>query len=395
MERDTHRIGVRCIIRTPNFENITTEVTREVPKKISVPVVRKADKMEEKEPETEISPSETEGPKPPSKVTIKVVPKAVVKKCAQYPKTHTLTPRQLLVSYDIGIVNLAYCVMSCDDGDILDWNIISLVDGNSKLMCSGCVNKAYYKDPKDPKAGLCKRHGHNKGFPRNLTTQNVTETELKKALFQALDTRPQLLVPHTVLIENQRVSTEVVKRLSHSIFDYYILNDLRNGNGQIRTLEFVNACHKLTLYEGPPLSCPLKGQHPRNKWYGKQYCRWLLEKDARPESKEALVYFDTFAKRDDLADAYLQACWYLKYGRAGLKAPTGHQIQARADASKHTYKTVKARKPLAVSTKKGRYSLANIKYLMEHGHRPESPTVSSAIQYHFGSVDAYKASLEK
>ena len=50
----------------------------------------------------------------------------------------------------------------------------------------------------------------------------------------------------------------------------------------------------------------LKGQHARNKYYGKIYCRYLIR-----NNPTQLQFLSTFKKSDDLCDSFLQGVWYL------------------------------------------------------------------------------------
>lgn len=76
-----------------------------------------------------------------------------------------------IISWDVGIVNLAYCILEEDNGkiNIIDWDVIDLLDRGSDVhYCCGttkakppqvCGKKATYKLPTlDGTYGFCKTH---------------------------------------------------------------------------------------------------------------------------------------------------------------------------------------------------------------------------------------------
>ena len=226
---------------------------------------------------------------------------------------------KLVISFDVGIINLAYCVLDITDtGSIVyDWNIINLVGGDPKLTCSTtlqkkdkskCSNKAFYIDTNGK--GVCLTHSKSldpETLKRNLTVANVTEAELKERLFRALDANPIFLEPSIVLVEQQPLKgMEKIRGVGHALFDYFVLRGVIDRSKKYSVLKFIDAKNKLTVYEGPPISCHLKTQYARNKWYAIKYCSWAIE-----HLPYAANYFGNFGqKRDDLADCFLQGVWY-------------------------------------------------------------------------------------
>ena len=293
---------------------------------------------------------------------------------------------------------MAYCILHKVNNtyNIIDWNIINLASGNIDLLCctklisgakSGtkCGKKAHYIDSVN--IGYCIIHGKNKNYERNTTTDNVTEFELKCKLFKFLDNNSIFLKAKTILIERQPIKArEIMKGIGHSIFDYYVLRGIIDKKCTYDVLEFIDAKNKLTVYEGPPLSCHLKEQHRRNKWYGIQYCKWMIE-DMKPE----LAYFLSFKKQDDLADCFLQAVWHLKYGMHGHTAPIlSNHTKAQTESNIIQYKRAKPRMPIKKAKETGRYSLANIKYLLNKKVPLMDSKLKSSIEYFFGDIEDFK-----
>lgn len=70
-----------------------------------------------------------------------------------------------VLSWDVGIINLAYCMIEYQNNDwkILDWGIINLTN-REKMKCSVCgKNASCYNDISDNIVYFCKKH-----LPKNL-----------------------------------------------------------------------------------------------------------------------------------------------------------------------------------------------------------------------------------
>jgi hypothetical protein len=299
----------------------------------------------------------------------------------------------LVISFDVGIINLAYCVLEIKDSMpvIYDWNIINLAGGNPKLTCNvnlqkkdhpKCSNKAFYLD--EHGKGVCLTH--SKSFDgtltRNLTVGNVTEAELKERLFRALDANQIFLEPSMVLVEQQPLKgMEKIRGVGHALFDYFVLRGSIDRGKTYSVLKFIDAKNKLTIYQGPPISCHLKTQYARNKWYAVRYCSWAIE-----HLKYESSYFSNFGqKRDDLADCFLQGLWYIKYGATGTKAPITSNHQKLVFCENHliSYNKVRPHAPSKKILASGKFTLSNIKYMMKR-KAPVEGALKSSIEFYFG-----------
>jgi hypothetical protein len=225
---------------------------------------------------------------------------------------------------------------------------------------------------------------------RNMTVANVTEAELKERLFRALDANPIFLVPNMVLVEQQPLKgMEKIRGVGHALFDYFVLRGVLDKGKKYSVLKFIDAKNKLTVYEGPPISCHLKTQYARNKWYSTRYCSWAIR-----DLPSATAYFDNFGqKTDDLADCFLQGLWFLKYGIDGKKAPitSSHQKLVYSENNKIAYAKVRPHAPTKKSVSTGKLTLSNIKYMMNR-KAPITGALQSSIEFYFGSVEAFNPS---
>jgi len=170
-----------------------------------------------------------------------------------------------IISYDVGIKNLAYCI--CDEKmTIIKWDIIDLLNVNNK--CSFCDNNAdllFYKyklckdhkkkvdelkEPcvekvnKDDKCIVCEKAAkcklgsvffcnlHRKSFETknykiketNVSCDKISTAQFKYNLVTALDALPELSEIDTVLIENQpSFKNPKMKAIADTLHAYYLI----------------------------------------------------------------------------------------------------------------------------------------------------------------------------
>lgn len=190
----------------------------------------------------------------------------------------------MILSFDIGIKNLAYCILNKDDDGklhIVKWDIIQLLEKNEKC----------------------------KGFPLN---------ELTKRLYKELNTHFYSYNITKVLLENQPVLKNPVMKsvqmILYSFFQYQAILLAR----KINTIKLINASNKLkvgktfTDINNNEDIIKIKSKYNRNKKFAVEYTYKILED--RIENFETLTeYFKDNKKKDDLADAFLQGIYYIDF----------------------------------------------------------------------------------
>ena len=230
---------------------------------------------------------------------------------------------KIITSFDIGIRNLAYCVLeylphnpSGNQFMIHDWNVIDLLNDDDKSKDRKCQLKYKNDRPCDQLAyyynnniNICRIH--SKAYPieqlrRYYTVANTTLYELAKLSIQALD-KIDFSHSQEIIIESQPSKNPKMKNFSMILLNYFIIRYIvEKPNTILKEVKFINSRNKLTVYDGPFVQCKLKNQHARNKFYGKVYCKYLIR--CNPER---LNFLDRFKKTDDLCDSFLQGAWYL------------------------------------------------------------------------------------
>ena len=190
----------------------------------------------------------------------------------------------MILSFDIGIKNLAYCILDKDEDNklsIIKWDIIKLLEDNEKC----------------------------KGFPLD---------ELTKRLYKQLNSHFYSYNITKVLLENQPVlKNPVMKSVQMIVFSFFQYQAILLAR-EINTIKLVNASNKLkvgktfTEINNNEDIIKIKSKYTRNKKFAIEYTYKILED--RIEDFETLTeYFRENKKRDDLADAFLQGMYYIDF----------------------------------------------------------------------------------
>lgn len=190
----------------------------------------------------------------------------------------------IILSFDVGIKNLAYCQIDSVNSDILDWFVID---------CS---------------------------VPRN---KNIIVK-----LIEELENIPNLLESDIILIEKQPSFNPQMRIISTAIYVYFTLR-LNYEKGTKTKILYYSAKNKLKLCNNTEslqnknekkLDGSLKGKKGKRKsyYYNKkaaieQTIFFIKDKINKNNLwyEKYLLFFNNNKKKDDLADSYLQALAYL------------------------------------------------------------------------------------
>tara|TARA_B110000285_G_scaffold7112_1_gene7354 strand:- start:271 stop:831 length:561 start_codon:yes stop_codon:yes gene_type:complete len=174
---------------------------------------------------------------------------------------------QNYISFDIGIRNLAYCIIQYNTESktctIENWDIIN----------------------------LC--------FDGELVKQ-ISLFQLCSRLINALNEK--CIDSETiVIIENQPVLTNPkMKSIQMMVFTYFLMI------GCEKVHLFSPRC-KFYAYDGPVIECSLKSKYAQRKKLAIQYSKYFIK-----DNPEYTEFFITHKKKDDLSDCLLQALSFLK-----------------------------------------------------------------------------------
>lgn len=230
-----------------------------------------------------------------------------------------------VLSIDVGIRNLALCVMTYNDTSeyIIDyWEVINTIEDESDKKCQNeqkngkiCNKKCGYKYTNNCNLVYsCKTH-----FPKNITIdkmKNIVKKKIiknyllqdiaKKVLFQincVYEKNKEVFEKiNQIVIELQPKVNSSMKFTSHII--YGKLTELYQDKPT--TIRFVRASQKLKAYTGPRIECKLKGVYAQRKWLSIQYGQWFLENKFSQEQRDKWLPSLT-GKLDDRFDTFLMA----------------------------------------------------------------------------------------
>ena len=218
------------------------------------------------------------------------------------------------LSFDVGIKNLAYCILT-PEKEIIDWGILNL---NKNPICDvtlrkKCEKQATYKVKDSDIEYCCTSHKgkFNKKQLKKLNS-NYDLFEISKNCIENLKNF-DLSSIKTVLIENQpALKNPTMKSIQMIIYTFFIMEGVLNKQSSIEEVFMVNARNKLKVYKGPFVICPFnddkKNKYKKNKYLSIKYTEKMIE-DEDDEIKEI---FNVSKKKDDLADAYLQGIYWIK-----------------------------------------------------------------------------------
>ena len=212
-----------------------------------------------------------------------------------------------ILSWDIGILNLSYCILEKNEENqikIIGWDIVNLVD-----------NEEMKKN-------------------RTLIFENIP---------RKLHEIPELLNVDIVVIENQPcLKNPQMKSIQMIMYSYFLILGKVIGNNTenstyIDKIDFCSASNKLKIYKGPEIilqekvrknkkineeskeienkeveskeeSKPKKNtmKYSDKKKLAIEHCKYFLQN----QDVDYLDFFNNHKKKDDLADSYLQGLYY-------------------------------------------------------------------------------------
>lgn len=208
---------------------------------------------------------------------------------------YTITKNTNALSFDCGVRNLAYCLV--EDVNLHDrefsiklWENFSL---NNFENASDAVN----------------------------------------SLYKELEKREWMKYVDHVVIEAQVSQNAIMKVIAHSLQMYFLCKRTVTTEGSVTShkpmIHFVSPKSKFSVTNVPePKNSPAPG-HARNKRIAVDMACKLL---SSPKDRISLEFLNSHAKKDDLADSFLQAVYFLRTFRekqrkfAKIRAHLGREI---------------------------------------------------------------------
>jgi len=222
-----------------------------------------------------------------------------------------------ILSFDIGIKNLSYCLFDSDTDEILDWDLINLCS-DVEFYCDRvlknkkiCNKKAKYYSEDEY---FCNRHKDSKC--KEIKKKKKIPKDYAIDIKKQLDERKELSDIDIVLIENQPVlKNPVMKTIQVIVFSYFCFKITNNNNLDVlnvsaRTKEKLPTLDKEwvdTSYYKDYISQTenTKDKYKIRKIICKEYAKYLLHE--KPELQSFLM---EHKKQDDLTDSFLMCVYY-------------------------------------------------------------------------------------
>lgn len=225
-----------------------------------------------------------------------------------------------VISFDVGIRNLAYCLIEYIDNKkiIIDWNVINILPESEKCYLKSCKKLVthmchhndvpiYWCDAHTDYYAILKGKGtvSEQTNVKTINCNTISTDELRKAIIRNLNTIMMPLLDNShidhVLIENQPViKNPKMKQVMDTIYCWFLVKGMDYH----------------CTYEVHLIS-------PSNKL--KQYVEQLTSyKETKKKSVEVVTEFITvnnrvklinhlskFTKKDDLCDSLLQGFYWI------------------------------------------------------------------------------------
>ena len=186
------------------------------------------------------------------------------------------------LSFDIGIKNLAYCLLEVDDSTeyrnikILEWGVMDLAQGQKVKELS-----------------LMTIHS------RMIEALNDCDFLNSNADID------------TAILENQPCLMNPTMKSVQMLLFASLWMRKEDGVIDIGKMAMFSARNKLEAYDGPEIDMShIKTKYTRTKKLSVAYTKYMLEQSEQSTDMKEL--FENSKKKDDLADAYLQGLTYIK-----------------------------------------------------------------------------------
>ena len=215
-----------------------------------------------------------------------------------------------ILSIDVGIKNLAYCILD-NENTIYHWGIFNIMNRFvHEHTCEGykksgesCSHKASYHKNNEY---YCSRHKKIKSKKiKKIRCKDISINDLSLEIIRVLDENVFLLDVETVLIENQPcLQNPRMKTIQIILYTYFEIRGIVDS-GKINKVLLYSARKKLEVYKGEPIECNFSDKYRRRKYLSVEYCKRMVK-------EEYLDIFNNSKKKDDLADAYLQGKYFIE-----------------------------------------------------------------------------------
>lgn len=224
-----------------------------------------------------------------------------------------------ILSLDIGINNLSYCILSWEEGKYIihHWGILNVNPYEEINNDIAKQNKDIDKSNKKLlKVSLKDNEDVNEGdiyIQPKLTKKKIKKkpsvNQVAHEIITIFDNNKHLLECSYVLIENQPcMKNPTMKSIQMIVYTYFYVRGITDvvECDKLKEIVFLSASNKLKVYDGPLLTFDVKSKYTLSKKLGIEHTKYFLK-----DNEEKLSFFNSHKKKDDLADAFLQGVYFI------------------------------------------------------------------------------------
>ena len=213
----------------------------------------------------------------------------------------------MILSWDIGIYNLSYCLLekntlSNKQSTINDTSINDTSINDTSIGDTSIGDKNIYKFD-----GYCIKDW---GIINIADKINIKKNKMGvyENIPDILDTYTDFLNCKYVLIENQPcMKNPTMKSIQMILYSYFLIKGLKNNESNITNVKFISPMNKLKVYDGPKITLKVKSKYTIRKKSAVIHSQYFLQ-----NNNKYLNLFNSNKKKDDLADSFLQGLYYIK-----------------------------------------------------------------------------------
>jgi Poxvirus A22 protein len=261
-----------------------------------------------------------------------------------------------IASFDIGLKNLALCIIDTDTFSIKFWGLIDL---------------------------------------RNASAMGALPRQVKETLDNIMQQHMQNVLQ--VIVEKQPGRNGTMLRVESYVAMYFVMRGLR--------VNFISPYKKLSHSE-----CSFRGSSKERYSLRKKAAIALAEefinKTIVNHDAAIISNFKSSKKKDDLADSLLQVLGHTGWWTSNQNQSCGSvpKTSTTPETNRNdVYSKVNARRPTEKQSKSGRFSVSNIKYFVQSSPRVDdfdalvtkTPGLKRSISTYFSDKDECYSTLQK
>ena len=280
-----------------------------------------------------------------------------------------------IISWDVGIKNLAYCIMEKTNKNDLpykihNWGILNSID-KCLLKCCGanCTRKVLYTNKiNDEIKGYCALHKREfkefepecieiekkqncdfsdkcnkkvcyminnkcycKTHKKNIITKikknqilkkykppncnTIDIKELKRNMIELLDTNKDILlnVDHCVIENQPTLKNPKMKSIAETLYCWFLIRGQQDSQNPINNLTYMCPSNKLKVNEDNTISILSRSRNSTEKYKLTKQLGILYCKQLLKNDQDNLNFLENNSKKDDLCDAFLQGAYYIEH----------------------------------------------------------------------------------